>query len=180
MYNLCHETTRQISAATYHRYKPKTVKLGGKIPFRQSCCEHCQNFENILNEASKYLKDIPNDVGDALDCSMCAYVGYFPKIDCILRICDKCGTSQYKDLILEKNASKVCDRSKRFLVKQWVTKTVRKEDGNAQSFLHWKFERCNYEELVNLLIKQMEVMTEHSFMASWNYVQYKEARKTFH
>ena len=30
MYNLCHETTRQISAATYHRYKPKTVKLQGK------------------------------------------------------------------------------------------------------------------------------------------------------
>ena len=140
MYNLCHETTRQISAAAYHRYKPKTMKLQGKIPFRQSCCEHCQNFENILNEASKYLKDIPSDVGDALDHSMCAYVGYFLKIDCILCICDKCGTSQYKGLILEKNASKVCDRSKHFLVKQWVTKTVRKEDGNAQSFLHWKFE----------------------------------------
>ena len=177
MYNLCHETTRQISAATYHRYQPKTVKLQGKIPFRQSCCECCQNFKNILNGASKYLKDIPSDVGNALDHSMCAYVGYFPKIDCILHICDKCGTSQYKDSILEKNASKVCDRSKYFLVKQWVTKTVCKEDGNAQSFLHWKFELCNCEELVNLLIKQMEVMTEHSFMASWNYVQYREARK---
>ena len=123
------------------------------------------------------MKDIPSDVGDALDHSMCAYGGYFLKIDCILHICDKCGTSQNKDSILEKNASKVCDRSKCFLVKQWVTKTVCKEDGNAQSFLHWKFERCNYEELVNLLIKQMEVMTEHSFMASWNYVQYREARK---
>ena len=29
MYNLCHDTTRQISTATYHRYKPKTVKLQG-------------------------------------------------------------------------------------------------------------------------------------------------------
>ena len=116
------------------------MKLQGKIPFRQSCCECCQNFQNILNEASQYLKDIPSDVGDTLDHSMCAYVGYFPKIDCILCICDKCGTSQYKDSIPEKNASKVCDRSKCFLVKQWVTKTVHKEDGNAQSFLHWKSE----------------------------------------
>ena len=41
MYNLCQDTTRKISAATYHRYKPKTVKLQGCIPFWQSCCERC-------------------------------------------------------------------------------------------------------------------------------------------
>ena len=39
MYNLCQSTTRKISAATYLRYKPKAVKLQGRIPFRQSCCE---------------------------------------------------------------------------------------------------------------------------------------------
>ena len=39
MYNMCHDTTRKISAATHHRYKPKPVKLQGHIPFRQSCCE---------------------------------------------------------------------------------------------------------------------------------------------
>ena len=58
MYNLCQDTTRKISAATYHRYKPKTVKLQGCIPFWQSCCEQCQNFENILHEASKYIQKI--------------------------------------------------------------------------------------------------------------------------
>ena len=47
MYNMCRDTTRKISAATYHRFKPKSVKLQGCIPFRQSCCERCQNFENI-------------------------------------------------------------------------------------------------------------------------------------
>ena len=56
-------------------------------------------------------------------------------------------------------------------------KTACKPDGNAQSFLSWKFELCNYEELVNLLVEHMEVMAEHSFMASWNYVQYKEAKR---
>ena len=102
MYNLCKHTTCKI-AATYHRYKPKTVKLQGCIPFRQSCCERCQNFENTLNEASKYMKNIPSDVGDAIDHSMCSYTGFSPKIDCVLCICDKCGTIKYKDSILEKS-----------------------------------------------------------------------------
>ena len=97
MYNMCQDTMRKISAATYHKYKPKTVKLQGRIPFRQSCCERCQNFENILNEASKYMAS-----GDAIDLSMCHYTGFSPDIKCILHICDKCGTSKYKDLILKK------------------------------------------------------------------------------
>ena len=95
-------------------------------------------------------------------------------MNCVLCICDNCGTSKYKDFILEKNASKVCDKSKHFLVKLWVTKTVHNKEGNTQSFLHWKYERCNYEQPVNLL---METMAEHLFMASWNYVQYREARR---
>ena len=102
MYNMCWDTIRKISAATYHKYKPKTVKLQDRIPFRPSCCERCQNFENILNEASKYMVNIPSDVGDAIDLSMCPYTGFFPDIKCILCICDKCGTSKYKDLILKK------------------------------------------------------------------------------
>ena len=99
---MCHDTTRKISAATYHRYKPKTVKLQGQIPFRQSYCEKCQNFENILYDASKYLKNVPSNAGDAIDCSIYPYTGFFPKIKCVLHICDMCGTSEYKDSILKK------------------------------------------------------------------------------
>ena len=36
------------------------------------------------------------------------------------------------------------------MVKLWITKTVKKE-GVTQSFLDWKFERCNYEELVDFV-----------------------------
>ena len=73
MYNMYSSTTRKISAATYHRYKPKAAKLQGRIPFRQSCCKRCQNFENILSDASKYMKGIPSEVGDAIDNSLCDY-----------------------------------------------------------------------------------------------------------
>ena len=84
MYNLADSTRRKISTSTYYRYKPKAVKLQGRIPYRQSCCEPCQNFENIIHEASKYMTGIPSDTGDCMDHSLCAYMGYFPNLLCIL------------------------------------------------------------------------------------------------
>ena len=119
---------------------------------------------------------VPIDVGDAIDKSLCKYTGYFPKVDCILCTCNKCGTTHYQNSILRINWNKLKDERKRFLVKIWVTKTECKE-GAVQSFLHWKFERCNYTGLIALLMEHMSKMAEHTFMASWNYVQYKQARK---
>ena len=176
MYNLAESTRRKISISTYYRYKPKAAKLQGHIPFRQSCCERCQNFENTLNEASKFLSGVPRDVGDAIDKSLCEYSGYFPNLSCILCTCKKCGTDVLKNFILQNNALKIEDQRKRFLVKLWVTRTEKKE-GVSQSFLDWKFERCNYVELIGLLMDKMTMMSEHTFMASWNYCQYKQARK---
>ena len=99
----------------------------------------------------------------------------FPKVLCILHTCKNCGTA-CKNTLLQKNEEKLKDERKRFLVKLWVTKTERKE-GVALSYLHWKFERCNYTELIDLLMEHLTMMSEHTFMASWNYVQYKQARK---
>ena len=84
MYNLLASTTHKISTAMYYRYKPKAVKLQGHIPFRQSCCEKCQNFENANDEASKYLRSIPRNIGDCIDQTLCPYTGFFPKLPCIL------------------------------------------------------------------------------------------------
>ena len=55
MYNDLATTSRKISLSTYYRYKPKNIKFQGKIPFQQSCCEKCQNAENIIDEAGKYM-----------------------------------------------------------------------------------------------------------------------------
>ena len=77
---------------------------------------------------------------------------------------------------MDANRDKLEDRRKRFLVKLWVTQTERKK-GKVMSFLHWKFERCSYVELINLLTQHIKSMAEHSFMASWNYCQYKLARR---
>ena len=79
MYKLLASTTCKISAATYHKYKPRTVKLQGHIPFQQSCCEKCQNFENANAEASKYLRSVPRNIGDCIDQTLCPYTGFFPK-----------------------------------------------------------------------------------------------------
>ena len=127
MYNLAESTRRKISISTCYHYKPKAVKLQGCIPFRQSCCEWCQNFENVLNEASKFLSGVPRDVGDAIDKSLCEYSGYFPNLSCILHTCKKCGTDVLKNFILQNNALKIEDQRKRFLVKLWVTRTEKKK-----------------------------------------------------
>ena len=52
-----------------------------------------------------------------------------------------------------------------------------RKEAAAQSFMNWKFERCNCEQLVDLLMEHLGSVAEHDFMASWNYVQYKEAKK---
>ena len=126
MYSLADSTRRKISTSTYYQYKPKAVKLQGRIPYRRSCCENCQNFENIVHKASKYMSGIPSDRGDCIDCSLCPYTGYFPNLLCILHICKQCGTRKFKESILLKNKAKCCNKRKRFLVKLWETKTVRK------------------------------------------------------
>ena len=122
------------------------------------------------------MRGIPSDVSDAIDNSLCDYEGYFPDITCVLHTCQKCGTEKYKKYLEGVNAAKFADKTKRFLIKQWFTKIVTKE-GSTQSFLSWKFVRCNYEELVDMLMDDMQTMAEHTFMASWNYVQYKQAKK---
>ena len=96
MYNLLKSTTRKISLSTFRKYRPKNIKLQGKIPFRQSCCEVCQNFEFVMDQASKYLNGVPRNVDNCIDSSLCEYDSYFPKLDCVLRNCDECGTEKLK------------------------------------------------------------------------------------
>ena len=84
MYNLLDSTTKKVSLSTFYQHKLKSVKLKGKIPLRQSCCEKCLNFENVIKDASKVLKGIPSDINACVDSSICAYEGYFPNITCIL------------------------------------------------------------------------------------------------
>lgn len=44
MYNISEATKRPVSLATLYHYQPKHVKLKGKIPLRQSCCEKMPKF----------------------------------------------------------------------------------------------------------------------------------------
>ena len=142
MYNMLAITTHKISTATFYKYKPKAVKLLGCIPFRQSCYEKCQNFENVINDAAKYLHGVPHEIGDVIDRTMCAYTEYFPKLPCILCNCDNCGEDKYKERLMDLYGDKLSDTRKRFMIKLWITKTERKE-GKVQSFLDWKFESCS-------------------------------------
>ena len=116
-------TTHKISTATYYKHKPKAVKLQGRIPFHQSCCERCQNFENINNIASKYMCGIPSNIGSCIDKTLCKYSGYFPHIDCVLCNCVKCSVQKFQNEILAANTDKISDVRKKIMVKLWITLT---------------------------------------------------------
>ena len=45
-----------------------------------------------------------------------------------------------------------------------------RKEGAVQSFMDWKLERCNYVQLVDLLMDHVGSMAEHNFMTSWNCV----------
>ena len=126
MYSMPPTTTCKISLSTYYQYSPKKFHLQGKILFRQSCCEYCQNFEAVTDEMSKYMIGILRTLADCIDSSMCPYNSYFPKMDCVLRICKNCGTLKLKAKLKKDNKGKMKDCRKQFLVKQWSTKSLLK------------------------------------------------------
>ena len=139
MYNLLARTTRKVCESTFRKYKPKFIKLQGKIPFRQSCCEICQNFEYVMASSSKYLNGIPNGIDACIDSSMCEYRSYFPKIACVLRTCQQCGVNKLKEKLLDLNSNLLNDTRKKFLVKQWETRRERISGSDkVRTFMHWR------------------------------------------
>ena len=60
-------------------------------------------------------------------------------------------------------------------VKQWVNKNKLK-NGVSQSYLNWNVDRYSYLDLIELYVNHLHSMAEHTFMATWNYCQFKRAR----
>ena len=115
-------------------------------------------------------------MNQAVDSTLCSYSRFFPNINCILRTCEHCGTEKFKTNLMQINAEKIEDTRKCFLIKQWINKT-KDNQGVTQSFLHWKVECYSYQDLIDAYITQLNFMAEHTFMASWNYSQFKLAKK---
>ena len=177
MYNMLESTKRKISLSTFRKYRPKNIKLQGKIPFRQSCCEVCQNFEFVLDQASKYLNGVPRNVDNCIDSSLCEYDSYFPKLDCVLRNCDECGTEKLQEHLCRLNSNKLEDPRECFLIKQWANKKERIPGTEKyRTYMHWNHVRLTFRELLDTYVEMLEDMSSHSFFASWNFHQYLVCR----
>ena len=121
------------------------------------------------------MSGIPEELNKAVDVSMCEYEGYFPNIDCVTHKCTDCNLDGFKHKLFEANTSKLDDQRKHFLVKEWITKT-KETNGATQSYLHWKVHHFSYSDLINMYVKHIAHMSEHTFFASWNYVQFKKCK----
>ena len=60
-------------------------------------------------------------------------------------------------------------------MKQWENKNEMR-NGERQTYMHWKHLCLDYQGLSNLYIAQLSGMAEHSFYATWNYIQYKKCK----
>ena len=109
MYNLSEKMNRRISLATLYRHRPKHVKLQGKIPLHQACCEKCLNFDNVSKIISQYLEGTHKDLNLAVDSTLCPYLGIFPRINCVLCTCKDCGTDKLKTQLVNSNGTKLQD-----------------------------------------------------------------------
>ena len=173
MYNLLPTTTQKVCPSTFRKYKPKYVKLQGKIPWRQSCCEVCQNFEFVIGQASRYLDGVPKTIDDCIDSSMCGYTTYFPKINCALRNCNQCTIDSFKTRLENLNQGKFQDTRKRFLVRKWENKKERIPGSDKyKTIMSWSHDRLSYRGLLEKYVNFVEQMSSHSFFASWNFHQY--------
>ena len=106
---------------------------------------------------------------------MCKYDTYFPPMPCILRTCQNCGIQRLSTKLIQQNKAKLQDKHKRFLVKQWTTKYEMK-NGERSSYLAWDCLRLSFKGILDLYLKLLADMSEHTFFASRNYVQYKKCK----
>ena len=80
-----------------------------------------------------------------------------------------------QDCLEKQNSQKMKDCRKRFLVKQWGNKSQMK-NGERQTFMHWKHLHLDYQGQLDVYINQLSGMAEHSFYATWNYIQHKRCK----
>ena len=150
----------------------------GRIPFRQSCCEVCQNFEAVIEVASKHIAGIPSTLAKCVDSSMCHYDTYFCKFDCTMQRCDECGTTKLKEKLFDLNSCKMKDKCKRFMVKQWENKKRKIGKSNTyRTYMHWRHPKFTYRSLIEYYVTLLEKMARHTFFATWNYHHYIQCKK---
>ena len=129
MYNLLSTTAHKLASSTCSVYwGQSTSNFKTLYLYKKVGCEKCANFKIVLKAVSPRLKNAPQDFGDAIDMSMCTYTGMFPKLDCVLCKCHKCGVGNLQELIMEGNSMLLRDTSKNVLIKQWVKKQQHRND----------------------------------------------------
>ena len=177
MYNLLPSTTRRICLSTLRKYKPKSIRLRGKIPFRQSCCEKCENFQNVLDVASKHLRIFPRTIESAVTMSQCDNDDYFPPMKCAFRECQSCGVQKAIDAIRKNNIQVLNNKRKSIMVKQWQTmKETVPGTGKIKTYMHWKWHSLSIKGLLEMFAEQLQPMSRHCFLACWNFHHYIQCK----
>ena len=169
---------RKVAGKTFEALKPKYVKTVHETPLRGARCEYCANFGKTREALIALgIKGIPRNHARSIEETWCKFRSeehcvidlrnaQFPKKDCALRKCEKCGVTKYERELIVLNRSKMA-LLKRVSWKQWESVKYNDGSGPLKSKIDIVSHTGSVVNLMKLYIKQLNEMSAHQFFKVW-------------
>ena len=158
------KTGKKVSFSTFYRLKPKRMKLQRQTPNRQCICEICANCNLALEALSKAgIKVCSTDLRKVTKRTVCSV----PTMECIKRICERCGVQN----VINDWVSK-WDVGKKVSWKRWVFVTE-KGSCNIKRKLVLSNISGDGEQLIEMITKDLGPLALHLFNADWHHKQFR-------
>ena len=157
-----------VSLSCMKDYRTSKYVLVGHTPLDTCLCPKCQNCEVLLKRFQQLgLKNIPANeykAVKAVECSerYCQYgsTSTFPKLDCILGKCDKCGLHLLEDLIKSGNEVLFAE-NKNITWRRWMKKEGKSAPIPVQI-------RGTIRQSLAYLLDLVKPLRAHLFRSIWN------------
>ena len=166
-----------ISYSCMKDYRPDYFVLVNETPLDTCLCSKCQNCEQLLKRLIQIgMKDIPGNKYKAIKATQCSEKfpqhgteSEFPKLDCILGKCDKCGVKHLEDIIRTSNEV-LFSQNKNITWRRWMKKKGVGAPVPVQI-------RGTVNQALKYLIDIVKPLRSHLFRSIWNRNVFDNIRK---
>jgi len=176
----------KVSLSHFRKLRPKEVLTVNKTKFASCLCEYCLNIEfkiDVLRRAIKshdidHLCTIESKY-DAVDISLCEKLRQdeeFHDRKCLERECDACGKQKLKTY-LKPLIDAQSDAETPYVWKRWKLGTVGSAAGSCKRQVLAE-QSGTLRELIDEFVEGVDFLSNHLFIARWQYKQFNEISKS--
>ena len=180
------KSTRPMKKSKFASLKPPEIRPVSATPLRGCKCEHCVNY-GIMREAliRHKFRGIPGRFTDSIEIQWCPFRDTdlkdregveFPKINCVIGICEHCGLDPYRNE-LEKKNSELLKRETLIEWHQWDTIKSQTKKGKDNRKLKQVLIGGTVEMLFEDYMEKLEFMSFHQFSKIWQMKQFNLCRR---